>query len=216
MASSYRFSFYFGDNSVVIPPAKVNEVLIKSSELLQMLHRNHAEESSTISVRMFSHETFICNLEAFNHFLKCIECEERCSLVYFYEIVNIICYLLLDKGIVDIICPYVPVGEMKPFLKAVHQLLCHGYINVVEKRFTECRLPLFLLTNFNSSFHKFKKKYISAARYQEWYQTKCQVNCRCDKCTMFRSERFLQLFDGGGYSTPYFGTYTKTPLGPRH
>jgi hypothetical protein len=156
------------------------------------------------------------NREAFIQFLNCIECDERFPLCYFYEITDIICYLLIDEELVDLTCPSIPVGYMKSYLKAMHQLLCHNYIQTVEKKFTECRLPTCLCVNFDRSFHKFKKKYNSAARFQEWFETKCQINCCCNKCTQYRSDRFIQLFDGGGYANPFFGQRKNSPLVPKN
>ena len=204
-------SFTFDDNTVVCPRIKVNEALSRCSEVIKMLHKNHCCDCKcckviTVNMQMFHREAFI-------HFLNCIECDEWFSLNYFYEIVDIIFYLIVDHSLVDLVCPSMPLGHMRTYLKAIHQLLCHNYIQTVEKIFTECRLPTFLCQNFNRSFHKFKKKYISTARFQEWFVTKCQINCCCDKCTEFRSERFIQLFDGGEYATPFFGPHYFSELG---
>jgi hypothetical protein len=45
---------------------------------------------------------------------------------------------------------------------------------------------------------------LTAARNQEWFETKCQINCCCNKCTQYKSDRFILLFDGGGYANPFF------------
>ena len=207
--TNYHLSFTFDDNTVVCPHIKVNEVLFRNSDVLKMLRKNHCDSNcgkvTILNLKMF-------HSEAFTHFIKCIEYDERFSLCYFYEIVDIICYLLLDQVLVDLICPSIPIGHMRTYLKAMHQLLCHGYIQTVEKLFTECRLPTFLCRNFDKSFHKFKKKFCSTARFQEWFVTKCQISCCCEKCTRFRSDRFLQLFDGGEYATPFFAQFKKSPL----
>ena len=211
MASwNHELSFTFDDNSVVCPPIKVNEVLFRKSEVVNMLLRNHSCDAECKKVLSINFQMF--NREAFIQFLSCIERDETFPLSYFYEIVDIICYFILDETLVDLICPTIPTGQMRLYLKAMHQLLCHNYVQAVEKKFRECRIPTFLCKNFDTSFHKFKKKYISAARFQEWYQTKCQVNCCCSKCTEFRSKRFLKLFDGEGYADPFYGHWKNSPF----
>lgn len=148
----------------------------------------------------------------FIHVLECLENGERCNLDYFYDIVDIVCYLLFDVSVVETLCPIIPFGEMQQYLKAVHMLFWHGYQSVVENMFKECRLPVDLCRNIPESYHRFAKKYRSARKWTEWYVTKCQPRCVCYKCTTFRSERFVQMFDGGEYATPFFGEFQKSPL----
>jgi hypothetical protein len=43
-----------------------------------------------------------------------------------------------------------------------------------------------------------KIKYNQAVIFQELFLTRCKINC-FNKFTQYCSDRFIQLFDGGGY-----------------
>ena len=197
------FFIFSEDRKIVLSSnSKIFEELKSKSAFINMLCRR---EESIAYLNGFSLFSFQCMLD-------CIKNNVSCKLDDFYAIVDISCYFMLDESLLDNILPMIPASEKKVYLKAMHTLISNGYVDLVKKRFRECRIPEFLITEkFHRSYHKWKKAYTRAARFQNWYVAYCQPFCKCTKCTEFRHQRLIQFWTGE-YSTPSFEVFRKTPL----